>query len=729
MNLRNVKLICHREIRDQLRDRRTLFMVAILPMLMYPLLGTSFFQLSQFMRQHTGKVLVVGASQLDQGETPPLFEKDRFHQDLYDQGEDKKRLAIQLSDTAPSSAIPEAQDQLADGSVDVFLLFPDGFANQLASLRESESASSSEVPRPLVLFNSAREQSQVAQMRVERLLRRWQQEIAKSNLSARDVPIEAVQPILVQRQDVAKEGARDARLWAKLLPFVAFIWALTGAFYPAIDLCAGEKERGTLETLLASPARRSEVVAGKLLTVMTFSFCTALLNIIGLMVTARLVISQLATLGPGESMAISPPSTVALLWLVVAMIPMVALFSALSLAFASYARSTKEGQYYYMPLFLGTMPLMMLPMSPGVELNLGNSLVPVMGLVLLLRSVLEGQTAMALAYAPPAIITTLVCCWLATRWAISQFSQESVLFRDSERFDLRSWFVSTFRRREETVSAPAAMACIVAIFVAQFLYQQILVAWPPAEVTFGYFASTILGGQLLCIAAPAFIVVALWSRDWRKSLLLDQAPRWSTLALVAGLAVALHPVGQWLNLWIQKTYPLSDQVRLEAESLMSFLGESPSIFVTLGLLSLLPALCEEIAFRGVLLGGLRKSIGSAAAIVISAALFGAVHTLLQQSLAAAPLGALIALIAIRTKSLYACIVFHAIYNGLHLLSDHFQGTIQQKAASWGIEWMVFHEFATEQLCYSPAIAILGSVVALALVRVIGNKKSGMPQIA
>ena len=85
-------------------------------------------------------------------------------------------------------------------------------------------------------------------------------------------------------------------MWAKIVPFVLFIWALTGAFYPAVDLCAGEKERGTLETLLSSPALRSEIVWGKLLTVMTFSIATALLNLTSLGITAQYVINQLQSL-------------------------------------------------------------------------------------------------------------------------------------------------------------------------------------------------------------------------------------------------------------------------------------------------------------------------------------------------------------------------------------------------------------------------------------------------
>ena len=71
-----------------------------------------------------------------------------------------------------------------------------------------------------------------------------------------------------------------------------FIWALTGAFYPAIDLCAGEKERGTLETLLVSPAERREIVWGKLLTIMSFSIVTALLNLTSMGLTAKFILAQ-----------------------------------------------------------------------------------------------------------------------------------------------------------------------------------------------------------------------------------------------------------------------------------------------------------------------------------------------------------------------------------------------------------------------------------------------------
>src|SRR4029078_5968153 len=98
-----------------------------------------------------------------------------------------------------------------------------------------------------------------------------------------------------QTIDAADPDQHKAAAWSKLLPFVLLLCALTGAFYPAIDLCAGEKERGTLETLLSSPAERIEIVWGKLLTIMIFSMTTALLNLLSMTITGTSVTHPLTT--------------------------------------------------------------------------------------------------------------------------------------------------------------------------------------------------------------------------------------------------------------------------------------------------------------------------------------------------------------------------------------------------------------------------------------------------
>ena len=234
------------------------------------------------------------------------------------------------------------------------------------------------IPAPELIYTTANERSYDAHNRLSAVLERWRDQLGKSNLVAAGVPVATARPFELKDTDVAEDTAyHKAALWSKILPVMLLLWAMTGAFYPAVDLLRGEKERGTLETLLSSPAERSEIVLGKLLTVMLFSMATAVLNMVSMGVAGWLIL--------GTSPEFGPPPPLAPLWLALALVPIAALYSALCLALAAFARSTREGQYYLVPLLLVTMPLAVLPMTPGVELTLGNALIPVTGLVLLLR--------------------------------------------------------------------------------------------------------------------------------------------------------------------------------------------------------------------------------------------------------------------------------------------------------------------------------------------------------
>src|SRR5204863_7598930 len=186
---------------------------------------------------------------------------------------------------------------------------------------------------------------------------------------------------------------------------------LAGALYPAVDLCAGEKERGTMETLLISPASREEIVWGKFLTIWTFSAATALLNLFSMGVTTWYFSSRLPE---------NPFRPSILFWGVLLLLPLSAFFSALCLSVGVYARSTKEGQYYLMPLFLLTMPLIFLTLAPGVQLNHFYSLVPVTGVALLLQGLMKtGTTGGSLGmYFVPVLAPMVIYSWLALRWAI-----------------------------------------------------------------------------------------------------------------------------------------------------------------------------------------------------------------------------------------------------------------------------------------------------------------------
>jgi len=588
------------------------------------------------------------------------------------------------------------RERLADGEVQVVLFFPPGFGQRLQAAREAlvDRAENPEVvqqtllPEPQMFYNSANEKSRVAQMRVERVLRKWRQSVMQNNLRHGNVPLEAARPFELQPQDVAEEQQRHAAVWSKILPFILFIWALTGAFYPAVDLCAGEKERGTLETLLASPAQRREIVWGKLLTVMTFSVVTALLNLSSMGLTGKFVLAQfqqISAFSGGSALALPPLSS--LVWLFLALIPISALFSALCLACAAFARSTKEGQYYLMPLLLVVMPLMMLPLSPGVELTLGNSLIPVTGVVLLLRTMIEGQYLEAAYYIVPVLGITSICCLLAIRWAEEQFESESVLFRESERLDLGRWLIHLVRDRRETPTFAQGVLCAGLILILIFFMNLAMSSMATGNVDFRFFFQTTFILQAVCIALPAALMTLLFTSHRKKTLLLDRWPRWSMLVAAALLAVCVRPLGLALAEGIQHLYPVSETMKSQLGALEGILGMAPNIWLLLLMMAVLPAVCEEIAFRGFILSGLRHVGHKWWAIGLSSVAFGLVHPILQQQLAAAAVGLVLGYLAVQTGSLVVCMVFHAIYNGLALGIMEWSQLVEGRFAAPWLHWV------------------------------------------
>ncbi|MBU4272990.1 MAG: ABC transporter permease subunit [Planctomycetes bacterium] len=755
MKLANVKLILAREVRDQLRDRRTLFVIAVLPILLYPLLGMSLFQMSQFMHVRPARVLVVGGRDL--GISPALIEEGRFAASLFSHPKEAERLKpffpptdnrllkkgataglpssagrnsrkntagqassgtqtpeirlFQRTDKEESDQWDEARSLVQAGAYEAALYFPADFSVRLEEFRKSlarrsearaageavDEAFSPDVPQPKISYNGGNEKSLIASVRLTEVLRRWTQRIGDENLKASGLSARTARPFTVDTDDVAGRKSREGVKWSSILPVLLLLWALTGAFYPAVDLCAGEKERGTLETLLSSPAGRGEIVLGKLLTIMLFSIITAVLNLVSVGATGWIVLSRL----PGFGL----PPPVALVSLAIALLPMAALFSALCLALAALARSTREGQYYLMPLLLLTMPLVVLPMSPGVELNLGNSLIPVTGVALILRSMLAGEYWQALQFAPVVAAVTLVVCLVSIRWAVDQFNRESVLFRESERFDVGLWLRHLLRDRRPTPTVGAAVCCCVLILLIKFYLGSIF----DVPKFFGVFARTFIITQIAVFIVPALLLTFLLTSSPRQTLLLKW-PSWFAIPAAALLAVTLHPAAKLLQLLVQRLYPISENLRPSLEQIQGLINQSDFWSLVL-LIAVVPAVCEELACRGFILSGFRHLGHKWRAIVYSALLFGLAHGILQQSLLASLIGVVIAYLAVQSGSILPGMVFHAVHNTLALANT-------RVAPEVFVQWPIAKSFATPDdgggCMFTWPVVVGGTLVGLLL---------------
>jgi sodium transport system permease protein len=703
MNWSNVRLIFRREVRDQLRDRRTLFMIVVLPILLYPLLGMSMFQVAQFIREQPTRVLVLGAEDLPAA--PALIEEGKFAPALLNDPQSQGLTELHFAEVPAADAPQRARQAVEQGDFEAVVAVPAGFARRLelfrrdlsqraAHERGSQPVADVRIPGPEIYYNTAKEKSQLAYLRVTKVLDRWTDEIGRENLKSSDLPESAARPFILAEHDTANESQRKAVVWSKILPFLLLIWALTGAFYPAVDLCAGEKERGTLETLLSSPAERSEIVWGKLLTVMLFSVVTAALNIFSMGLTGSLVMSQFPGVGP-------PPLWAPIL-LLAALLPVSALFSALCLALAAFARSSKEGQYYLMPVLLVTMPLVLLPMSPGVELNLGNALIPITGVVLLLRTMLEGEYWQALPMLLPVAGVTILCCLFSIRWAIDQFNSESVLFRESERWDLGLWLKHMLRDREDTPSATEAVFCGVLILLVRFFMSFAL----PQPETFRDLAVLTVVTQLVVIGTPALLMTIMLTRSPARTLSLRLPPLASVPAAVL-LAVALHPLAGAVNQLVQRLYPVSERMQ---QSLAALMADPPGAWQMVLVLGLVPAVIEELAFRGFMLSGFRRLGHKWRAIALSSFFFGITHAIFQQSIVACLLGLLIGYLVVQTGSLLPGIAFHFVHNSLALLA-----TRATPAFLAEHEWLrAMGVSADEGLSYGWAVTFMGTALAVLL---------------
>ncbi len=491
MRWSNLLVIFRREVLDQIRDRRTLFMIFVFPILLYPILGFGIIKAVEATERKPRVVVVVGAEYLPTDQ--PLLNADGngFHPRLFDSPEEARLLLVQREEAQGPWGSAETREQaIRDGLAAAVMVIPRDLPRQF---REKNDV---EIP---ILYRSVDEPSQVTYYRVREVLDRWKRGIVDARTKKDKLPQGYAQPIQVTGMDLATRQEVGGSVWSKIFPFLLVMMSLTGAFYPAVDLCAGEKERGTMETLLISPATRGEIVMGKFLTVMLASVTTAVLNLASMGLTGIVMAGQGAHLGrraiqQAASAGMAPPTLQSAFWMIVLLVPLAAFFSAVCVALAVLARSMKEGQYYMTPLYLVCLPLIMLTMVPEIKLNLFYSMVPITGVALLLRALIMGDYRTGAQFFLPVMVPTVVYAWIALRWAVDQFQREEVLFREAERFSLGTWLRHLVRDRQPAPTGGQAVLCFALILSASWFLME-------------YMTFQGIGASLAAVAAGQFLIL------------------------------------------------------------------------------------------------------------------------------------------------------------------------------------------------------------------------------
>lgn len=417
-----------------MRDKRTLFIVLGLPIILYPVFVLVGILFALSMMEQKVRIGVSGAQHLPQpeahaeaflgggllqvhSERPPVFPPLIVNGQI-----DERYLHTELDLGAVELKLLDSDDKgpLDSRQVDAMLIVEPGFADKITQ---------NERPKVTILGRDGDETSKLAVKRLGGIINRYQQKLKEVRFARKKLAIDYDQSIEVVDPQEAKgvqfKTADELRdVLVKFFPFLLVMWTMAGSLHPAIDLTAGEKERGTMETLLISPAERSEIVAGKFIAVWIFSLATAIWNLLWMGGGAVLL---------GVFLPVPVVSLIGLTWGILFAIPLAALFSAVAIGLGVFARSTKEGQYYLMPLFLVTLPLTLLSMTPGLKMSLALSFVPITGLSMLLQRLMSvAGEPVPVEYWCGVVFSLCACVLLSLWWASRQFRSEGVLFREAE---------------------------------------------------------------------------------------------------------------------------------------------------------------------------------------------------------------------------------------------------------------------------------------------------------
>jgi sodium transport system permease protein len=415
---RNITTVYLKELRDSLRDRRTLISVIVVPTvvmpLMFLLMGKVTASSVAKAREDVPTVALIG-------------------------GQDSPEILARFRAAKGLRVVPAPVDwrtAIADKTLRVAVEIPERFAAR---------AEAGEAPAVRIYHYQAELKSENGVRVVERFLAELREDLVAKRLAAAGLPRAAARPFEFRRENVAPPEKVGGNLFGGVVPYLIILLCFSGAIYPAMDLTAGEKERGTMETLLCSPVPRVDIVLGKFLMVLTGSlsamvfmlFSTAASIIIGgsaLLggmgggrsgVAADLVAAgRVPEIPAGPLPLIDPLGIVGVLAMV---LPVAVLFAALALTVSLFAKTQKEAQSYLGPMIV----LVILPTSlgvlPGMELTAATALVPLLNLSLVCKEMLSGIWHWGLI----GLIFASSCLYAAgALWlAVRMFRREDVIFR------------------------------------------------------------------------------------------------------------------------------------------------------------------------------------------------------------------------------------------------------------------------------------------------------------
>lgn len=652
MNFFTVKTIYFKEMMDTLRDKRTLIAMLGVPIILYPLILVV-----------SAQVMIANQSKI--ADTPSRVAIQA----------DGAAVLREWAETIPLVELVDSEDEEADlaaGLLDAVVRVEGSVEDALAAGGTAEVE---------IRFDSTEGTSREAALRLEEGFSKEGRKLLTARLEEKGLAESFAEPVAIEREDVAPPSKTVGMALGSVLPLIMVMMLGMGAFYPAIDLTAGEKERGTFETLLSTPTSKLEIVSGKFLTVFSLAMITGILNLASMVATILFQISQIAALAEEEGgqaldMGLLTPdlSVMNVVTMFAILIPLGFFISAVMMTVALYARDFKDAQNLLMPFFIAIILPAAIAALPDMKLTGATQFIPIANISLLFRDLMMGEGSMDAAFG--VFLCTSVYALLALLAATWVFQREEVILSEERGIPL------TFKRGDfEARDAPTP-----GLAIGLFAVVMLLIFYVGSYAQAKHLQIGLLITEYLVILAP--VVAGLWFVRVHVAKALNL--RKTGLGVLLGSVLMTAPCLVFLieiSVWQNKILPIPEEFLELADKLFPTGDAAWSLPAMLFVIALSPALCEEALFRGVLVSGLRPKLPAWATILVVGVLFGLFHLSIYRFTTTGFLGVVLTYLVVRSGSILPAILGHFIINGASVLlqTEHVPEALLRYVSDSGLE--------------------------------------------
>lgn len=616
--MNKIMTLVRKEVLDILRDKKTLIIMVAVPVLLYPAMII-------------GMVLIMNMVVSAQQETIHTvaysveYEKQAAAlKEIYEEKEEDFNLKLKFL------PIEQTEKETSKDSYDAWISF-------------SEDESGLKI---IVEYTSTDQDSSYTESMIEDLAELYRDELLAEKLAAYGLAENFLEPVTYEAKDSVSASESAGMNLGGSIGMLLVVTIMLGAFYPAIDATTGEKERGTLETLLTLPVTNFQMIMSKYIAVSLFACVTAVLSLASLGVSVVFLINSAMEGADGELVGID--FSMILGWMPVLFLVMIVtalLITAFSMIFCVFAKSFKEANNYITPVMLIVMFASMVGMLPSAELNYKTALIPIVNVSLLIKQIMAQQMNLALA---GLTIGINFCYSVLIVWILAKmYDSENILFTDG--FQSFKLFEKRSDIKKGTVPKTGDLVLSVVVLLLLSLYLGIAVS---AKSVFGGTVVT----QVLILGMPLLLV--WYMKSDVKTLFSLKVPKVKNVVGGFVLYIGVYALMLIVSYVLTTIFPQStENIQMTYEIMM----EQPFLLVVL-VMAIMPAIGEELYFRGLIFGSLRHRYKIIWAIVVSSLIFGAFHLSLVKILPTGMLGACFAYVTYISGSIYIGMFLHFFNN-------------------------------------------------------------------